>query len=213
MSDPSFALSPEQFVRSVRASRDTLSKPEMKLIEIVSRVEELTSGAPYAVIGGLAQILWARKSHTDDLDVALAAGVVSAAHHSVSSGNAAPGWALPDRGAHEADDVFEVVHLLYEGSVVDLIAFRNAAFNSHIVESAQVVPELGGIRFVRPELLLVTHLLRPGPNGALAAVELLIARRDALGFDLDSTRAWAAAVDRSARLDRVIAQADAMKVI
>lgn len=213
MSEPSFALSADQFVRSVRASRASLSKPEMQLIEVVSHVAELTRGAPYAVIGGLAQILWARKTHTDDLDVALAADAVSGAHHQVSSGVAPQGWALPERGAHEADDVFEVVHLLYQGSVVDLIAFRNATFNAEIIASARAVPELGGIRFVRPELLLVTHLLRPGPNGALAAVELLIARRTSPSFDLELTRYWAATLDRSVRLDRVIAQAEAMSAI
>jgi hypothetical protein len=63
-------VSPEQFIRSIDASRDTLRKPGLKLLEIVARVRALTADAPYAVIGGLAQILWARKSHTDDLDVA-----------------------------------------------------------------------------------------------------------------------------------------------
>ncbi|GMV19576.1 MAG: hypothetical protein AMXMBFR56_78000 [Polyangiaceae bacterium] len=57
------------------------------------------------------------------------------------------------------------------------------------------------------------HNLRPGPNGALAAVELLIARRAAPGFDLEETRKWAALLGRTARLDRVIAQADVMSSI
>ena len=69
-----YALPPSQMIRSVNASRDTLGRVHMKLIDIVHQVTALTGGAPYAVIGGLAQILWARKTHTDDLDVLLAAG-------------------------------------------------------------------------------------------------------------------------------------------
>jgi len=54
-----YALSPAEVLRSVEASRDTLGKPRMKLIDVIARVEKLTNGAPYAVLGGLAQILWA----------------------------------------------------------------------------------------------------------------------------------------------------------
>jgi hypothetical protein len=213
VSQQNFALAPDEFLRSIRASRDTLDKPEMRLIEIVSRVRELTHDAPYAVIGGLAQILWARKSHTDDLDVALAADVLDEAYQRILSGQAAPEWAIPDDAAREADDVFEVVHLLHAGAVVDLLSFRDAAFSTEIIQSARPVSQLGMIRFIRPELLLCTHLLRPGPNGALAAIELLIARRAFGAFDLDDARKWAAHVGRVERLDRVIAQADAMSVV
>jgi hypothetical protein len=213
MSGSPFALSPEEFVRSVRASRDTLDKPEMRLIEVVARVRELTDDAPYAVVGGLAQILWARKSHTDDLDVALAGSAVNAAYQRILAGNADEAWTIPEHGAREGNDVFEVIHLLHSGSVVDLLAFRDQAFNGEIVASARPVPELGAIRFIRPELLLCTHLLRPGPTGALAAIELLIARRVAGAFDLEDARQWATRLGRESRLDRVIAQADAMSLL
>jgi hypothetical protein len=208
-----FALSPVEFVRSVDASRDTLDKPRMKLIDVVERVRALTGDAPYAIVGGLAQILWARKSHTDDLDVALAAKDIHAAHERIAHNDADSAWTIPGAGAYEADDVFEVYHLLHDGSVVDLIAFRDADFNQEILGSAREVTELSSLRFIRPELLLVTHLLRPGPVGALAAIELAIARRATGGLDLDDARKWAAHVGRSDRLERVLQQADAMALI
>lgn len=186
----------------------------MRLIDVVAEVRALTTDAPYAVIGGLAQILWARKTHTDDLDVALAAKDLSNAHDRVRSGAAGASWKLPevpDR-AHEADDVFEVYHLTYDGSVVDLIAFRSEPFNSEILSTARPVAELGGIRFVRPELLLVTHLLRPGPQAALAAVELLLARREHGDFDLSEVRTWAERVARTDRLERALRHADAFSI-
>jgi hypothetical protein len=62
-------------------------------------------------------------------------------------------------------------------------------------------------------LLLVTHLLRPGPTGALAAVELVIARRSTGTFDLEEVRRWAGRVRRSERLERVLQQAAAFDVI
>jgi hypothetical protein len=209
------ALAPEQFVRSLEASRDTLGKPRVKLIDVVEQVRDLTQNAPYAVIGGLAQILWARKSHMDDLDVALSSRALLGAFARVRSGQAGHAWSLPKAPdkAHEADDVFEVYHLLYERSVVDLIAFRDEELNQEILTSAQRIEELGGIRFIRPELLLVTHLLRPGPTGALAAVELVIARRSTGAFDLEEARRWADRVGRSERLERVLEQAATFDVI
>ena len=186
----------------------------MKLIDLVAHVRTLTGDAPYCIIGGLAQILWARKTHTDDLDIAMAAPDVTAAFDAVREGRAGAQWLLPtppDKGWEE-DDVIAVCHALYDGSVVDLIAFKNAAFNDAILADAILVPELGA-RVVRPEHLLVTHLLRPGPTGALAAVELVIARRAKGGFDEAVVREWAARVGRSERLDRVLEQAKTFEVM
>jgi hypothetical protein len=45
------ALDPGQFLRSVEASRDTLNRKRMKLIDVVEHVRVLTEDAPYAVIG------------------------------------------------------------------------------------------------------------------------------------------------------------------
>jgi hypothetical protein len=170
----------------------------MKILEGVDRVRALTDNAPYAVIGGLAQILWARKTHTDDLDMALAVG------------EAGPGWRLPrpHDQVHEKNEVFQVYHLLFRGSVVDLISFSDQGFTQEILQTAHAVSELGGMRFIRPELLLMTHLLRPGAPAALAAVELVLARR---GFnDLDEAYAerWAARLGRVEALRRAVARAD-----
>ena len=74
MSAVAYALNPSQMLRSVEASRATLGRVPVKLVDVVDQVTVLTGGAPYAVIGGLAQILWARKTHAYDLDVLLAAG-------------------------------------------------------------------------------------------------------------------------------------------
>jgi hypothetical protein len=209
------ALDAEQFVRSLDASRDTLGRPRMKLLEVLQRVSELTQQAPYAVIGALAQIPWARKSHTDALDLVLSTADPKATYERVLNRRSAEAWSLPgapDR-VHEADDVFEVYHLLHGGSVVDLLAFRDHAFNHEIIESARAIPDLGGVRFIRPELLLVTHLLRPGPTAALAAVELLIARRAKQDFDVEDARGWATRVGRAERLERVLVQASALDLI
>jgi len=105
----------------------------MKLIEVVEHARALTGDAPYAVIGGLAQILWARKTHTDDLDMTLAAADLGSAAKRVR-GHRAPGWRLPKPpdASHEQNEVFEVYHLLFRGSVVDLISFRNEAFTREI---------------------------------------------------------------------------------
>ena len=202
------ALLPEQFVRSVEASRDTLGKPRMKLLDVVHEVDRLTDGAPYAVIGGLARILWARKSHTDDLDVPLSSRDVASAFTRVHNRLADEKWSLPRAPdwAHEADDVLEVYHLLHDGAVVDLIAFRNEAFNGEIIGSAVSIPELGGMCFIRPEPLLVTHLLRPGPTGALAAVELVIARRATGALQSRGSRALGGCT-RQARAARARARA------
>lgn len=172
----------------------------MKLLDIVHQVAELTGSSPYAVIGGLAQILWARKTHTDDLDIALASENLAAALEAVRQRTVVD-WTEPAR------------HLLCRGSVVDLIAFRDAAFNGEIIRTAKEVTELGNVPFIRPELLLVTHLLRPGPQAALAAVELVIARKHMGGMDLNESRRWAAQLGYAERLDHVFAQAQAMELV
>jgi hypothetical protein len=208
------ALPVREFLRSIEATRATLGKTPMRLLSIVEQVRVLTLGAPYAILGGLAQILWARKSHTDDLDIALASSDIEAALARVKRAEVA-GWSEPEPPdlTQESDDVFEVCHLLHRGAVVDLIAFRNEAFTSEIIRTARPVEELGGVLFIRPELLLVTHLLRPGPEAALAAVELVIARRKFGGLEVDDARTWADAVDRLERLEHVLEQANAMSLL
>jgi hypothetical protein len=199
-------------IRSVDASRDTLGRVHMRLIDVVHQVSALTGGAPYAVIGGLAQILWARKTHTDDLDVLLATNDLARAHAEVRD-QRAEGWSLPgppDR-PYEQSDVFDVYHLLYQGSVVDLISYRDAAFTAEILTTAIPVPELQGIRFIRPELLLVTQLLRPGTMAAIAAIELTLARRAAGRFDAEYAERWAAQVGRAEALRRTFARADELE--
>ena len=204
-----YALAPSQMIRSVDASRDTLGRVHVKLINIVHHVTALTGGAPYAVIGGLAQMLWARKTHTDDLDVLLAAGDLARAHSEVRDQHA-EGWTLPDPPdrPHEQNEVFEVCQLLYQGSVVDLLSYRDAAFAAEILATAIPVPELRGIRFIRPELLIVTQLLRPGAMAAMAATELTLARRAKGGFDPAYAETWAARVGRAEALRRTFARAD-----
>lgn len=187
----SYALAPPQMLRSLEASRDTLGLARRKLIDVVHQVTALTGGASYAVIGGLAQILWARKAHTDDLDVLLAVALPDP----------------PDR-PHEQNDVFEVYHLLYQGSVVDMLSYKDALFTAEIVATAIAVPELGGIRFIRPELLLVTQLLRPGAMAAIAATELLLARRAKGPFDASYAERWAVRVGRVDALHRTFTRAD-----
>jgi hypothetical protein len=207
-----YALAPSQMIRSVDASRDTLGRVHMKLIDIVHEVTALTEGAPYAVIGGLAQILWARKTHTDDLDVLLATGDLARAYAEVRD-QRAEAWTLPDPPDrfHEQNDVFEVYHLLYQGSVVDLLSYRDAAFTAEILATAVPVPELRGIRFIRPELLLITQLLRPGAMAAIAAIELTLARRAAGRFDAAYVERWAAHVGRAEALRRTFARADELE--
>ncbi len=182
----------------------------MKLLDVVSHARTLTKGAPYAVIGGLAQILWARKTHTDDLDIALAAKDLEHAYESVRTRKAPKGWRLPKPPdlAHEQDEIFEVYHLLFRGAVVDLLRFEDAELTSAIIDTARVVPELSNIRFVRPELLLVMHLLRPGPEAALAAIELIVARRALGGFDVAYARRWANRLGRGEALRRALSRAD-----
>jgi hypothetical protein len=122
----------------------------------------------------------------------------------------AAGWRLPrpPDQAHEENDVFEVYHLLYRGTVVDLLAFRDDAFMAEILDTARAVPELRGMRFIRPELLLMTHLLRPGAAAALAAVELVLARRERGDLDLQYAERWAAQLGRTEHLRRTLARAD-----
>jgi hypothetical protein len=153
-------------IRSVDASRDILGRVHIKLSDIVHQVTALTGGAPYAVIGGFAQILWARKTHTDDLDVLLAAGDLARAYAEVQD-RRAEGWTLPDPPdrPYEQNDVFEVYHLLYQGAVVDLLSYRDAIFAAEILATAIPVPELHGIRFIRPELLLCHAAPPAGRDG------------------------------------------------
>ena len=205
-----YALEPRRALASLDASRDTLGKARVKLIDLVDRVRTLTGDAPYAVVGGLAQILWARKTHTDDLDVALTGTDVTRAYERVRGRRAGPGWRLPrppDR-VHEQSDVFEVYHLLFRGAVVDLMSFRDEEFTAEILATALPVPELRDIRFIRPELLLVTHCLRPDPLGALAAIELVIARRAAGDLDLSRCERWASRLGHLDALRRTLARAD-----
>jgi len=182
----------------------------MKLLEVVEHVQRLTNGCQYAVIGGLAQMLWARKTHTDDLDIALAAGDFRQAYERVRKGTV--GWALPAKPdlPHEQNAIFEVAHLLFRGTVVDLITFANQGLNAAIIDTAVPVARLNGIRFIRPELLLITHLLRPGPRGALAAIELLVARSEHGGLDLAEVESWAARVDKLGALSRVRDHAESL---
>jgi hypothetical protein len=203
---PAYALEPARFLRSIDATRDTVGKLPMKLIEVVEHVRALTEESPYAIIGGLAQILWARKSHTDD--VAVAAPDLARAFGRVKA-RKARGWRLPKPPdqPHESDSVFEVYHLLFRGSVVDLIAFHDGALMREILSTARAVRELGDLRFVRPELLLVTHLLRPGAIAALAAVELVLARREKKDLDVEYARRWARAVSRGDAFERTLARA------
>ena len=210
MASDAFALEPRRFLRSIDASRDSVGKRRMKLIDVVEHVRSLTRDAPYAIIGGLAQILWARKTHTDDIDIAVAAQDLGLAYERVRRRKGAAGWRLPKAPdeAHEADNTFEVYHLLYRGSVVDLIAFRDGSFMEEILTTARSVSDLGGIRFIRPELLLVTHLLRPGAVAALASVELILARRDKGDFDVLYARMWAVRAKRESAFDRTLARAD-----
>jgi len=181
---PEPALPATSFLRSIAASRVALDKAPMKLLDIVQRVNALTEGAPYAIVDGLAQILWARKTYTDDLDVALGSSVLHAAHESIESSRAEHNWSLPtplDR-AYESNDVFEVYHLLYAGAVVDLLSFRDMAFTNEILETAIAIPELGGLRFIRPELLIVTQFIRPDVRAAIAAIDLVAARQIKAGW-------------------------------
>ena len=50
---------------------------------------------------------------------------------------AGPGWRLPKPPdqVHEEKEVFEVYHLLFRGSVVDLISFRDQGFTQEILAS------------------------------------------------------------------------------
>jgi len=209
MTATAYALPPAEALRSIDASRGTLGRPRMKLIDLVAHVDKLIGGAPSVVLGGLAQILWARKTHTDDLDLAIATQDLQEAYRRVRLRAAGPGWSLPRplSRAHEENDVFEVCHLTYRGSVVDLLAFRDASFNAEILSTARPVVELRGIRFIRPELLLVTHLLRPTPAAALAAVELILARRAADDFDTEYAARWADHVRKKGAFERALSRA------
>ena len=209
MGSPAFALEPERFLASIGATCDTLGRRRIELLEVVEHAKALTGGAPYAIVGGLAQMLWARKTHTDDLDIALTGPTLAKALEDVQAGQLALDWTLPEPPdqAREANDVFEVVHLLFRGVVVDLLTFADADFTAEILASAQPVDSLDAIRFIRPELLLVTHLLRPGPLAALAAIELVLARQPLGGLDVAYTERWAIQVARGDRLRDTLTRA------
>ena len=196
-------------MRSLEASATTLGRPHVKLLGLVDHVRALTGRAPYAIVGGVAQILWARKTHTDDLDVAVASAVLHRAIERVRRRNAPRGWRLPDAPdrAIESDEILEVAHLAYRGSVVDLLTFQDRAFMEEILTTAQTVAGVGNYRFIRPELLLVTHLLRPRVEAALAAVELLLARRAAGDFDEPYAKRWAQRVGRATAYQRALDRA------
>ena len=104
--------------------------------------------------------------------------------------------------------MFEVYHLHFRGAVVDLLAFRDEDFNAEILRTAQPVRELGDVRFIVPELLLVTHLLRPGTHAALAAVELIVSRRALGPFDVATAERWARKLGREPALRRALDLAD-----
>ncbi len=67
----------------------------MKLLDVVAEARALVGDAPYAVVGGLAQILWARKTHTDDLRIALAVADLERGYEAVEKSQAS-GWSLPE---------------------------------------------------------------------------------------------------------------------
>ena len=84
---------------------------------------------------------------------------------------------------------------------------------AHLPDAAGAVPipELRGIRFIRPELLLVTQLLRPGVMAAVAATELTLARRAKGGLDAAYAERWATQVGRAEALRRTFARADELE--
>lgn len=191
-----YALSPNEVLRSVRASRDTLQKVPMRLIDVATHAQQLIGGKPFTIIGGLAQILWARKTHTDDLDLVISSPSFTRAYQRVRNGE--PDWKLPsppDR-ALEEDGVFKVCHLLFRGIVVDFITFKRREFTHTILKDAQFIAEFGNLPVINPELLLVTHLLRPTPQAAIAAVELLLARMEIGGFNFKYAEEWATYVGK-----------------
>jgi hypothetical protein len=88
---------------------------------------------------------------------------------------------------------------------------RDAAFAAEILATAVPVPELRGIRFIRPELLIVTQLLRPGAMAAIAATELTLARRAVGQFEQAYTERWAAHIGRTEALRRTFARAEELE--
>lgn len=67
------------------------------------------------------------------------------------------------------------------------------------------------VRRTRQDPSARTHLLRPGAVAALAAVELILARRAAADFDLPYAAKWAARAHRKEHFSRTLARADALE--
>ena len=204
-----YALSPSEVLQSINASRDTLGKLPMRLIDVTTHAQSLIGGKPFAIIGGLAQILWARKTHTDDFDLAVSGPSFTHAYQRVRDDEAKPDWTLPsppDR-ALEEDRVFKVCHLLFRGIVVDFITFKRHAFNHVILTDVVPVFEFSNLPMINPELLLVTHLLRPTTQAAMAAVELLVARIERGGFNFEYAEHWATYVGKLHAYENAIRRA------
>jgi hypothetical protein len=167
-----------------------LQKIPTNLLDAAERVSQLLGGAPYAVIGGLAMTLWAHKEGSEDIDMALA-----------------PNELL---GPQEGDDIIEVSHLIvwdYKAAI-HLLYYRNEAFRAELLATAVPVPELKGVRFARPELLLITQLLSPRPKAEVSAVEIVRAGRAGGHFDLAYAAHWAEQVSRSEALRNTLARAE-----
>jgi hypothetical protein len=96
-------------------------------------------------------------------------------------------------------------------AAVDLISHRNEAFAAEILAKAKPVRELRGIHFIRPELLLVTQLVRPGTKAAIATIELTRARRAAGSFELMYVEHRAAQVGSTGALWHMFARADELE--
>lgn len=112
MTKAAYALTPRELLRSMEASSGTFADGHVDLVSVVGQVDKLTNGARLVVLGGLAQMLWARKTHMDDLDLALATSGIQEAYRRVRVRAAGAGWSLPRlrERAHEENDVFEVCH-------------------------------------------------------------------------------------------------------
>lgn len=167
-----------------------LQKIPTNLLDAAEGLSQRFGGVPYAVIGGVALMLWANKERSEDIDVALA-----------------PHELL---GPHEGDDIIEVCHLIlwdYKAAL-HLLYYQNEAFRAELLATAVPVPELKGVRFARPELLLITQLLSPRPKAQVSAVEIVRSRRAGGHFDLAYAAHWAEQVNRSEALRNTLARVE-----